>query len=226
MDYKSTLNLPKSDFPMRANLPEREPAILRQWEAEDLYRRLRDARAGREMWILHDGPPYANGHIHMGHALNKILKDMVVKSRSMSGYDAVYVPGWDCHGLPIEHQVDKELGPKAAQIPIPEKRRLCRAYAQEFIDIQRNEFKRLGVLGDWENPYLTMEYKYEADILRELGKFFATGAVYRGLKPVHWCTSCLTALAEAEVEYFDHTSPSVYVEFPLTSDPATLDPGV
>ena len=226
MDYKSTLNLPKSDFPMRANLPEREPAILRQWEAEDLYRRLRDARAGREMWILHDGPPYANGHIHMGHALNKILKDMVVKSRSMSGYDAVYVPGWDCHGLPIEHQVDKELGPKAAQIPIPEKRRLCRAYAQEFIDIQRNEFKRLGVLGDWENPYLTMEYKYEADILRELGKFFATGAVYRGLKPVHWCTSCLTALAEAEVEYFDHTSPSVYVEFPLTSDPATLDPGL
>ncbi len=226
MDYKATLNLPRTDFPMRANLPEREPQILRQWEAERLYQRLREARAGSPMWILHDGPPYANGHIHMGHALNKILKDMVVKSRSMSGYNAVYVPGWDCHGLPIEHQVDKELGPKAAEIPVPEKRRLCRAYAQKFIDIQREEFKRLGVLGDWENPYLTMAYRYEADILRELGKFFATGGVYRGLKPVHWCASCLTALAEAEVEYRDHTSPSVYVAFPLTSDPATLDPAL
>ncbi|MBI4572811.1 MAG: isoleucine--tRNA ligase [candidate division NC10 bacterium] len=226
MDYKTTLNLPKTDFPMRANLQEREPEILHHWEGQDLYRRLREARAGREMWILHDGPPYANGHIHMGHALNKILKDMVVKSRSMSGFDAVYVPGWDCHGLTIEHQVDKELGPRAAEIPVPEKRRLCRAYAQKFIDIQREEFKRLGVLGDWGNPYLTMEYRYEADILRELGKFFATGGVYRGLKPVHWCTSCLTALAEAEVEYHDHTSPSIYVAFPLTSDPATLDPAL
>ncbi|MFI5338406.1 MAG: isoleucine--tRNA ligase [Candidatus Methylomirabilales bacterium] len=226
MDYKTTLNLPKTDFPMRANLPEREPEILRRWEAEGLYQQVREARAGREMWILHDGPPYANGHIHMGHALNKILKDMVVKSRSMSGFNAVYVPGWDCHGLPIEHQVDKELGSKAAQIPVPEKRRMCRAYAQKFIDIQREEFKRLGVLGDWGHPYLTMEYRYEADILRELGKFFATGGVYRGLKPVHWCASCLTALAEAEVEYEDHTSPSVYVAFPLTSDPATLDPAL
>ncbi len=226
MDYKATLNLPKTDFPMRANLPEREPEILRQWEAEGLYQQLREARSGREMWILHDGPPYANGHIHMGHALNKILKDMVVKSHSMSGFNAVYVPGWDCHGLPIEHQVDKELGAKAAQIPVLEKRRMCRAYAQKFIDIQREEFKRLGVLGDWGHPYLTMEYRYEADILRELGKFFATGGVYRGLKPVHWCASCLTALAEAEVEYEDHTSPSVYVAFPLTSDPATLDPSL
>ncbi len=226
MDYKDTLNLPKTDFPMRANLPEREPQILRQWEEERLYRKLREARADREMWILHDGPPYANGHIHMGHALNKILKDFVVKSRSMFGYDAVYVPGWDCHGLPIEHQVDKELGPKAAEVPVPEKRRMCRAYAQKFIDIQREEFKRLGVLGDWGNPYLTMEFGYEANILRVLGKFFATGGVYRGLKPVHWCTSCLTALAEAEVEYHDHTSPSVYVVFPLTSDPAALDPAL
>jgi isoleucyl-tRNA synthetase len=224
MDYKSTLNLPQTEFPMRANLPEREPQILRQWEEEGLYQRLRETRTGREMWILHDGPPYANGHIHMGHALNKILKDMVVKSRSMTGLDAVYVPGWDCHGLPIEHQVDKELGPKAAEIPVPEKRRLCRAYAQKFIDIQREEFKRLGVLGDWENPYLTMAFGYEANILRELGKFFATGGVYRGLKPVHWCASCLTALAEAEVEYADHVSPSIYVAFPLTSDPATLTP--
>ena len=222
MDYKNTLNLPKTDFPMRANLPEREPEMLRRWETEDLYRDLREARAGREMWILHDGPPYANGHIHMGHALNKILKDMVVKSRSMSGYDAVYVPGWDCHGLPIEHQVDKELGPKAAEIPIPEKRRLCRAYAQKFIDIQRNEFRRLGVLGDWEHPYLTMEYKYEADILRELGKFFATGAVYRGLKPVHWCMHCKTALAQAEVEYEDKKTPSIWVKFPLKSVPPSI----
>ena len=137
MDYKSTLNLPKTDFPMKANLTEREPQLLREWDAEGLYAKLRDARAGRDRWILHDGPPYANGHIHMGHALNKILKDMVVKSRSMFGYDAPYVPGWDCHGLPIEHQVDRELGEKAREVPIPEKRRLCRAYAQRFIDIQR-----------------------------------------------------------------------------------------
>src|SRR3990172_1875444 len=187
MDYKDTLNLPKTDFPMRANLPEREPHILRQWEEGRLYRKLREGRAGREMWILHDGPPYANAHIHMGHALNKILKDFVVKSHSMFGYDAVYVPGWDCHGLPIEHQVDKDLGAKARQVSVAEKRQLCRAHAQKFIDIQREEFKRLGVLGDWENPYLTMEYGYEANILRELGKFFASGGVYRGLKPVHWC---------------------------------------
>ena len=226
MDYKATLNLPQTEFPMRANLPEREPQFLREWERQNLYARLRDARAGREMWVLHDGPPYANGHIHMGHALNKILKDLVVKSRSMFGFNAVYVPGWDCHGLPIEHQVDKELGPKAAEIPVPEKRRLCRAYAQKFIEIQREEFKRLGVLGDWRNPYQTMDYRYEADILRELGKFFATGGVYRGLKPVHWCASCLTALAEAEVEYHDHTSPSIYVAFPLTSNPSALDPSL
>jgi len=226
MDYKSTLNLPKTDFPMRANLPEREPEILRRWEQERLYERLREVRAGQEMWILHDGPPYANGHIHMGHALNKILKDMVVKSRSMTGFNAVYVPGWDCHGLPIEHQVDKELGPRAAEISVPEKRRMCRAYAQKFIDIQREEFKRLGVLGDWDNPYLTMAFGYEANILRELGKFFATGGVYRGLKPVHWCASCLTALAEAEVEYADHISPSIYVAFPLTSDPSALTPAL
>jgi isoleucyl-tRNA synthetase len=223
MDYKATLNLPKTDFPMRANLAEREPELLGRWQRENLYARLREARAGREMWVLHDGPPYANGHIHMGHALNKILKDMVVKSRSMAGYDAVYVPGWDCHGLPIEHQVDKELGPKAREVPIPEKRRMCRDYAQKFIDIQREEFKRLGVLGDWDHPYLTMDFRYEANILRELGKFVETGGVYRGLKPVHWCISCLTALAEAEVEYQDDTSPSIYVAFPLTSDPAALD---
>jgi isoleucyl-tRNA synthetase len=162
----------------------------------------------------------------MGHALNKILKDMIIKSRSMFGYDAPYVPGWDCHGLPIEHQVDRELGGKAKQIPIPEKRKLCRAYAQKFIDIQREEFKRLGGLGNWGDPYRTMAFPYEANILRELGKFIGTGGVYRGLKPVHWCTSCLTALAEAEVEYEDDPSPSIYVGFPLTSDPAALDPAL
>jgi len=224
MDYKTTLNLPKTDFPMRANLPAREPEILRAWGELRLYQALREARAGRPRWVLHDGPPYANGHIHMGHALNKILKDMIVKAHSMLGYDAPYVPGWDCHGLPIEHQVDKELGEKKQNVPIPEKRKLCRAYARKFIDIQREEFKRLGGLGSWDEPYRTMEFRYEADILRELGKFIAAGSVYRGLKPVHWCTSCLTALAEAEVEYEDDTSPSIYVAFPLTSDPTRLHP--
>jgi len=226
MDYKTTLNLPKTDFPMRANLPEREPQALAEWERVDLYGQLRRARAGRDLWILHDGPPYANGHIHMGHALNKILKDMIVRSRSMFGFDAPYIPGWDCHGLPIEHQVDKELGARKAQVSIPEKRRMCREYAAKYIDIQREEFKRLGVLGNWGDPYLTMNYAYEATILRELGKFIGSGAVYRGLKPVHWCTSCLTALAEAEVEYEDDRSPSIYVAFPLTSDPAALDPAL
>jgi isoleucyl-tRNA synthetase len=226
MDYKATLNLPRTDFPMKANLPQREPELLRQWEEERLYARLRQARGDRPMWILHDGPPYANGHIHMGHALNKILKDIIVKSRSMAGMNAVYVPGWDCHGLPIEHQVDKELGGAAHAVPIPEKRRLCRAYAEKYIDIQRAEFKRLGVLGNWEDPYLTMSFQYEANIFRELAKFVRAGGVYRGLKPVHWCTSCLTALAEAEVEYQDDSSPSIYVAFPLASDPAALDPAL
>ena len=216
MSYKDTLNLPKTTFPMKADLPTREPAILARWEAQHLYDRLREARAGRDIWILHDGPPYANGHIHIGHALNKILKDLVVKSKSMVGYDAIYVPGWDCHGLPIEHQVDKELGDRKEQVSVVEKRQLCRQYAAKYIDIQREEFRRLGVFGDWSDPYLTMEYAYEATIVRELGRFFGTGGVYRGKKPVHWCASCRTALAEAEVEYSDHTSPSIYVKFPLS----------
>jgi isoleucyl-tRNA synthetase len=226
MDYKATLNLPQTDFPMKANLTEREPQLLREWDALQLYDKIRQARAGRTLWVLHDGPPYANGHIHMGHALNKILKDMIVKSRSMFGYDAPYVPGWDCHGLPIEHQVDRELGPKAREVSVPEKRQLCRAYAQKFIDIQREEFKRLGGLGNWADPYRTMAFPYEANILRELGKFIGSGAVYRGLKPVHWCTSCLTALAEAEVEYEDDRSPSIYVTFPLTSNAGVVDPAL
>ncbi len=215
MDHKETLNLPRTTFRMKADLPVREPIILQQFEALGLYDRLRKARTGRELWILHDGPPYANGHIHIGHALNKILKDIVVKSKSMFGYDATFVPGWDCHGLPIEHQVDKDLGEKKGQVSLVEKRQLCRQYAARYIDIQREEFRRLGILGDWSGPYLTMDYDYEATIVRELGRFFATGVVYKGKKPVHWCTSCQTALAEAEVEYADHTSPSIYVKFPL-----------
>ncbi len=230
MDYKATLNLPRTTFPMRANLPQREPEILRRWDELDLYRRLRQRAAGRPRWILHDGPPYANGHIHMGTALNKVLKDVVVKSRSMSGYDAVYVPGWDCHGLPIEHQVDKELGldragrdVRQAMDPL-EKRRRCRAYALRFIDIQREEFRRLGVLGDWKNPYRTMDPAYQAVIAREFGRFVGQGIVYKGLKPVHWCMSCKTALAQAEVEYEEHQTPSIYVRFPLVSWPEALDP--
>ncbi len=215
MDYKATLNLPTTTFPMKANLTEREPEILHIWEERKIYQRLRELRADRGMWILHDGPPYANGHIHMGHALNKILKDFVVKSRSMMGHNAVFVPGWDCHGLPIELQVDKELGEKAKQVGVVEKRRLCREYAARFIEVQRDEFKRLGVLGDWDHPYTTMDYRYEAVILRELAKFVSAGSVYRGLKPVHWCPRDQTALAEAEVEYDEHRSPSIYVKFPL-----------
>jgi len=215
VDYKATLNLPKTTFPMKADLTGREPEMLRSWEEGRIYQKLRELRAGREMWILHDGPPYANGHIHIGHALNKILKDFVVKSRSMMGYNAVFVPGWDCHGLPIEHQVDKELGEGKRTVGVVEKRRLCREYAARFIDVQREEFRRLGVLGDWEHPYTTMDHRYEAVILRELAKFVGAGSIYRGLKPVHWCATCRTALAEAEVEYEDHRSPSIYVKFPV-----------
>lgn len=215
MNYKETLNLPKTDFPMKANLAKREPELLNYWEKLNLYRRLRQQSKGRALYILHDGPPYANGHIHLGTALNKILKDMIVKSRQMSGFDAVYVPGWDCHGLPIEHQVDKELGEKKNSMSTVEIRRYCRKYAEKFIDIQREEFKRLGVIGDWDHPYLTMSYDYEATIARELGKFFENGSVIRSKKPVYWCPHCRTALAEAEVEYDDHESPSIYVKFPL-----------
>jgi isoleucyl-tRNA synthetase len=215
MDYKSTLNLPQTDFPMKASLAKREPEILAKWEEMGLYERLRKESDGRPPYILHDGPPYANGHIHLGTALNKILKDMIIKARQMTGFDAVYVPGWDCHGLPIEHQVDKELGERKRSMSQAEIRRHCRRYAERFVDIQRGEFRRLGVLGEWSNPYLTMTYDYEATIARELGRFFANGGVIRSKKPIYWCASCRTALAEAEVEYHDHVSPSIYVKFPL-----------
>jgi isoleucyl-tRNA synthetase len=215
MDYKESLNLPQTDFPMKANLARREPEILAKWEEMRLYELLRRQSEDRPLYILHDGPPYANGHIHLGTALNKILKDMIVKSRQMSGFNAVYVPGWDCHGLPIEHQVDRELGERKSSMTLVEIRRHCRRYAERFIDIQRNEFRRLGVLGEWENPYLTMSYAYEATIARELGRFFENGSVIRSKKPIYWCASCKTALAEAEVEYHNHVSPSIYVKFPL-----------
>jgi len=219
MDYKETLNLPRTAFPMKADLPRREPGILQRWADLDLYGRLRAQSAGRGRFILHDGPPYANGHIHLGHALNKILKDIIIKSRQMAGYDCPYVPGWDCHGLPIEHQVDKGLKAKGLKLSQVEVRQRCRAYAQEFIGIQRAEFERLGVLGDWAHPYLTMNNDYVAAILKEYGRFFLSGAVFRSKKPIHWCATCRTALAEAEVEYEEHHTPSIYVKFPMISPP-------
>ncbi|HXU90661.1 MAG TPA: isoleucine--tRNA ligase [Methylomirabilota bacterium] len=223
MDYKATLNLPKTDFPMKANLAQAEPRMLAWWDQIGIYKRLRQVAADRQLWVLHDGPPYANGNIHMGHVLNKVLKDVVVKSRSMLGFNAPYVPGWDCHGLPIEHQVDKELGLDAAPTDVRramdplEKIGKCRAYATKYVQIQRDEFKRLGVFGDWENPYITMAPAYEAVIAREFGRFVGRGLVYKGLKPVHWCMHCKTALAQAEVEYEEQRTPSVYVRFPLVA---------
>ncbi len=223
-DYKATLNLPKTDFPMKANLPQREPEMLARWEQERLYERIQEQgkKENRKFFVLHDGPPYANGRIHIGHALNKILKDIIVKSKTMAGFHVPYVPGWDCHGLPIEHQVLKELGDKKKTLDAHAIRKLCRDYADKYVSIQRDEFKRLGVLGDWGHPYLTMDSAYEATILREFGKFVARGGVYKGLKPVLWCTQDQTALAEAEVEYEDHTSPSIYVKFPLLESPQRL----
>jgi isoleucyl-tRNA synthetase len=228
MDYKATLNLPKTDFPMKANLAQAEPRMLGWWDEVGIYKRLREAAADRPLWILHDGPPYANGDIHMGHVLNKVLKDVVVKSRSMLGFNAVYVPGWDCHGLPIEHQVDKELGLDTASIDVRramdplEKIGKCRAYATRYVQVQREQFKRLGVFGDWDNPYITMAPAYQAVIAREFGRFVGRGLVYKGLKPVHWCMHCKTALAQAEVEYEEQRTPSVYVKFPLVSVPPAL----
>jgi len=215
-DYKNTLNLPQVDFPMKANLPQREPTLIKFWEDKEIYEKIQGKNRNNTHYILHDGPPYANGPIHIGHALNKILKDIIVKYKSMKGFYSPYVPGWDCHGLPIELQVDKNLGRRKEEIDILEKRRLCREYAAQFVDIQRGEFKRLGVLGDWSSPYLTMSYGYEASIVREFAHFVKEGYVYRGKKPVHWCPSCVTALAEAEVEYADKESPSIYVKFKVS----------
>ena len=226
MDYKDTLNLPKTDFSMKANLARKEPELLEKWKEIDIYKKIRTGSEGMKKYILHDGPPYANGDIHLGTALNKIIKDIVIKSRNMVGFDCVYVPGWDCHGLPIEHQVDKELGEKQHTMPQAEKRRLCRSYANRYLDIQRKQFKRFGVFGEWDNPYVTMDYDYEATTIDEFGKLLLSGDVYKGKKPVYWCASCKTALAEAEVEYDDHTTPSIYVKFPMVSDISEARPAL
>jgi len=215
-DYKETLNLPSTSFPMRAKLAEREPQILARWDALRLYERIMAANAGRPKFILHDGPPYANGNIHLGQALNKILKDIIVKYKNMSGFQAPFIPGWDCHGLPIEIAVERQLGAEGnRQATKADLRRRCREYADKYVSIQREDFRRLGVLGDWEHPYLTTAPEYEATEVRELAKFAARGSIYRGKKPVHWCASCRTALAEAEVDYRPHTSSAIYVRFPI-----------
>jgi isoleucyl-tRNA synthetase len=216
-EWKDTLNLPRTTFPMKANLQTAEPETIAWWGEIDLYGRLRQARKGAPAFVLHDGPPYANGQIHLGTALNKILKDLVVKARSMQGFDAPYVPGYDCHGLPIELKVDRELGPRKREMTPAEFRRACRGYADRFIGVMTEEFQRLCVLGDWQHPYLTMNFRYQAAIARALGKCVGRGLVYKGKKPVHWCIHCRTALAEAEVEYEAHTSPSIFVEFPLAA---------
>ncbi|MGZ8443171.1 MAG: isoleucine--tRNA ligase [Candidatus Binatia bacterium] len=223
MDYKDTLNLPKTDFPMRGNLPQNEPKQVEKWDNDGTYLQILEANRGKPRFILHDGPPYANGNIHIGHALNKILKDIIVKYKAMTGHSAPYVPGWDCHGLPIELQVEKNIGrAKKLAMSKADIRKLCKEYAEKYIAIQRDEFKRLGVLGDWDKPYRTLDPQYEAQEVRELGKFVASGALYRKKKPVYWCASCVTALAEAEVEYEDHTSTSVYVKFAVTDGGTTM----
>jgi isoleucyl-tRNA synthetase len=223
LDLKNTLNLPQTLFPMKANLPQNEPKWLAKWSQEDLYGQIRAARRDAPIFTLHDGPPYANGRIHLGTALNKILKDLIVKSRTMAGFNAPYVPGWDCHGLPIEINVDKELGAKKARMSVVEVRRACRRYAEKYVNLQREDFRRLGVFGEWDHPYLTMEHSYQALIAEAFVRFLEKGYVYRGRKPVYWCISDKTALAEAEVEYEDHRSRSIYVKYPLLTEPTTLD---
>ena len=226
LQLKDTLNLPKTGFPMKANLPGNEPARLKAWTDADLYGQIRASREGAPKYILHDGPPYANGAIHLGHALNKCIKDFVVKSKTMAGFDVPYVPGWDCHGLPIEIKVDEQLGRKKLEMDALTVRQQCREYAQKYVDLQRSQFVRMGILGRWNNPYLTMSFEYEARILETFYAFFEKDFVYKGLRPVYWCMHDKTALAEAEVEYEMHTSPSVYVRYPLTSAPEAVDPAL
>jgi len=213
--YKDTLNLPKTDFPMKGNLPEKEPVILKKWEDMGLYQEIRKRQRGKPKYILHDGPPYANGNIHIGHALNKTLKDIVIKFKTMRGFDAPYVPGWDCHGMPIEHQLFKEMKKTKHDVDQLKFRKMAHEFAMRFVEIQKSEFKRLGVFGDWENPYLTLKPEYERRIVASFNKLAKDGFIYRGLKPINWCAKCETALAEAEVEYEDHVSPSIYVKFDL-----------
>src|SRR5665648_609209 len=213
MDYRDTLNLPETDFPMRGNLPRKEPEILKEWEDDNIYNKVQNARTGRPKFILHDGPPYANGDIHLGHAINKILKDIVVKYKTMMGFDAPYVPGWDTHGLPIEIQVIKKLGVNRHAVSTLEFRQKCKDYAEKYVGVQREQFKRLGVRGDWDHPYLTLQKEYEAAQIGVFGDMTNKGYIYKGLKPVYWCPSCETALAEAEIEYADKAASSVYVKF-------------
>jgi len=226
LELKATLNLPKTDFAMKANLPQNEPKMLVQWEEMRIYERIRAARAGAAVYVLHDGPPYANGPIHLGTAMNKCLKDLVVKSKTMAGFDSPYVPGWDCHGLPIEIKVDNMLGRRKLQMSPLQVRQECRKYAEKYLDLQRQQFKRLAVFGRWDQPYSTMTPEYESVVLASLYIFFENGFVYKGLRPVYWCIHDQTALAEAEVEYENHTSPGVWVKYRMQSDPRTLDPEV
>ena len=229
LDLKKTINLPKTAFSQKANLAQNEPARLEKWGQLDLYRLIQKTRQGRPKFILHDGPPYANADIHLGTAMNKTLKDFIVKSRSMMGYDAPYVPGYDCHGLPIEIHVEKGLekkGKKKSDLSLETFRRICREHAENALKSQTRDFKRLGILGEWDNPYLTMSNHYEAETVRMFARFIERGWVYKGARPVYWCIKDQTALAEAEVEYHQHTSPSVYVKFPLQSDPALIDPAL
>ena len=224
LDLKSTINLPRTGFPMKANLPQNEPKILARWEQMKIYERIRDARKGAPVYVLHDGPPYANGPIHLGTAMNKCLKDFIVKSKCMSGFDSPYVPGWDCHGLPIEIKVDQQLGGKKLQMRPVDVRAECRKYAEKYLDLQRQQFRRIGVFGRW--PYSTMTPQYESAVVAELYAFLEKGFVYKGLRSVYWCIHDETALAEAEVEYENHTSPTVWVKYPLRDDPAKLDPAL
>ena len=217
MDYKKTLNLPKTAFPMKADLPKREVEIEKFWEENQIYEKIRGKSGGKPKYVLHDGPPYANGSIHIGTAMGKILKDVVIRYKTMCGFDVPYVPGWDCHGLPIELQVMKSLGAERSGLSALEIRKRCRQHAQKFVDLQMAEFKRLGVFGDWDNAYLTMDPRYEAAEVEAFGKMWDDGLIYRGLRPIHWCPSCETALAEAEIEYGEHHSPSIYVKFPPKS---------
>jgi len=222
INWKETLNLPQTDFPMKAQLNQREPQLLKKWQEHDIYQKILADRLGKEIYILHDGPPYANGSIHLGTALNKILKDFVVKTKSMEGFYAPYTPGWDCHGLPIEIKVDKLLGEKKRDMDILDIRSKCKEYAEKYVDIQRQEFKRLGVFGDWDNPYKTIHPSYESSVIRYFKSFVEKGNIYRSKRPVFWCISCETALAEAEVEYHNHISPSIYVKFLLLDTPDVL----
>ena len=219
MEYKDTIFLPKSSFEMRANLSTKEPKILEEWNKKNIFKQLREKSKGREKFVLHDGPPYANGHIHMGTALNKILKDVIVRTQQMNGKDSIYVPGWDCHGLPIEWKIEEEYrkkGQSKDDVPVVQFRQECREFAEKWIEIQKKEFRRLGVEGDWDNPYLTMSNQAEAQIVRELGKFLLDESLYKGAKPILWSVVEKTALADAEVEYEDHTSNTIYVKFNVT----------